>query len=120
MVRYARGYAGQQDWIGFHDDMFPQDTDNGKDWSFLAGLRKTQRTDNWKVAVIGGEMVPGKANQWLGKDFETTMGITERMLKRPITTSCAKTTPANGAENDAEIAPATPQARIVLRRSSSK
>lgn len=78
MVRYARGYAGEQDWIGFHDDMFPQDTDNGKDWSFLAGLRKTQRTDNWKVAVIGGEMVPGKADRWLGRDFETTMAITER------------------------------------------
>lgn len=77
MVRYARGYAGQQDWIGFHDDMFPQDTDNGKDWSFLAGLRKTHRTDNWKVAVIGGEMVPGKAHEWLGKDFETTMTMTE-------------------------------------------
>ncbi|MFO0885108.1 MAG: hypothetical protein U0894_13120 [Pirellulales bacterium] len=35
MVRYAKGYAGKQDWIGFHDDMFPQDTDNGEDWSFF-------------------------------------------------------------------------------------
>ncbi len=39
MVRYARDFAGQQPWIGFHDDMFPEDTDNGKDWSFLSGLR---------------------------------------------------------------------------------
>ncbi len=31
--------------------MFPQDTDNGEDWSFLAGLRQEQRTDNWKNAV---------------------------------------------------------------------
>lgn len=78
MVRYAKAYAGTQDWIGFHDDMFPEDTDNGKDWSFLAGLRNQQRTDNWKVAVVGGEMVPGKSTQWLGKDYETTM----RMLQR--------------------------------------
>jgi len=78
MVRYARSYAGQQNWIGFHDDMFPEDTDNGQDWSFLAGIRKANRIDNWKVAVIGGEMVPGKAEQWLGKDFETTTKMLER------------------------------------------
>lgn len=78
MVRYARGYAGQQKWLGFHDDMFPEDTDNGHDWSFLAGLRKAHRTDNWKVAVIGGEMVPGNAEQWLGKDIGTTRTMLER------------------------------------------
>lgn len=78
MVRYARGHAGRQDWIGFHDDMFPEDTDNGKDWSFLAGLRKAKRTENWKVAVVGGEMVPGKAERWLGADFKTTLTMLER------------------------------------------
>lgn len=78
MVRYARGYAGQQEWIGFHDDMFPEDTDNGKDWSFLAGLRQARRTENWKVAVIGGEMVPGQADRWLGEDFDTTLTMLER------------------------------------------
>lgn len=78
MVRYARGHAGQQDWIGFHDDMFPQDTDNGKDWSFLAGVRREQRADNWRVAVIGGEMVPGEAQRWLGDEFETTRTMLER------------------------------------------
>lgn len=78
MVRYARGYAGQQEWIGFHDDMFPEDTDNGMDWSFLAGMRTAQRTENWKVAVIGGEMVPDKANRWVGKDFGTTLAMLER------------------------------------------
>ncbi|GAA4445150.1 DUF4832 domain-containing protein [Novipirellula rosea] len=78
MVRYAKGYAGQQKWIGFHDDMFPQDTDNGKDWSFLAGLRTANRSDNWQVAVVGGEMVPNKANQWLGKDFGTTLTMANR------------------------------------------
>ena len=78
MVRYSRGHAGEQNWIGFHDDMFPEDTDNGKDWSFLAGLRTTKRTENWKVAVVGGEMVPGKADRWLGDGFETTLTMLER------------------------------------------
>lgn len=78
MVRYARDSAGEQDWIGFHDDMFPEDTDNGKDWGFLAGIRNSNRTENWKVAVIGGEMVPGKAEQWLGADLDTTWTMLQR------------------------------------------
>lgn len=78
MVRYAREYAGKQDWIGFHDDMFPEDTDNGKDWGFLAGLRREGRAENWKRAVVGGEMVPGKAPQWLGDDYSTTLEMLER------------------------------------------
>jgi len=78
MVRYAKGFAGRQNWIGFHDDMFPQDTDNGEDWSFLSGLRKSHRTENWQAAVVGGEMVPNQAQRWLGNDFDTTL----TMLKR--------------------------------------
>lgn len=78
MVRNASGFAGEQDWIGFHDDMFPEDTDNGKDWSFLAGLRAAGRTANWEQAVIGGEMVPGKAKQWLGTDFDRTLAMLNR------------------------------------------
>lgn len=78
MVRYARDYAGQQPWIGFHDDMFPEDTDNGKDWSFLSGLRSSGRTGNWKKAVVGGEMVPNKAKRWLGQGYETTRTMLER------------------------------------------
>jgi hypothetical protein len=62
MARSARGYAGSQAWLGFHDDMFPQDTDNGEDWSFLAGFRRSGRVDNWKKAAIGGEMVPRRAS----------------------------------------------------------
>lgn len=72
MVRYARGFAGQQSWIGFHDDMFPEDTDNGHDWSFLSGMKTAGRLNNWKSAVVGGEMVPGKASKWMGKDFDVT------------------------------------------------
>lgn len=77
MVRYARGHAAKQDWIGFHDDMFPEDTDNGEDWSFLAGLRRENRDENWKVAVVGGEMVPGAATKWLGQDYKTTLAMIE-------------------------------------------
>lgn len=78
MVRYATGYAGEQEWIGFHDDMFPEDTDNGKDWSFLSGIRKSGRTENWRNAVIGGEMVPDKAPRWLGDKFDTTVEMLQR------------------------------------------
>jgi len=78
MVRYARDYAGQLPWIGFHDDMFPQDTDNGEDWSFLSGLRNSGRMNNWNEAVVGGEMVPNKAGQWLGRKFETTQAMLDR------------------------------------------
>jgi len=78
MVRYARDYAGQQPWIGFHDDMFPEDTDNGNDWSFLSGLRSSGRTGNWRKAVVGGEMVPNKAKRWLGKEYDTALTMLER------------------------------------------
>lgn len=78
MVRYSRDYSGQQSWIGFHDDMFPADTDNGEAWSFLAGLRATGRTKNFRQAVVGGEMEPHKASQWMGAGFTTT----SEMLRR--------------------------------------
>lgn len=78
MVRYAKGYAGEQDWIGFHDDMFPEDIDNGEDWSFMAGLRATGRTNNWKSAVIGGEMVPNQGRRWMERGFP----LTTKMLNK--------------------------------------
>ena len=37
LARTASRFAGEQPWLGFHDDLFPEDTDNGRDWSFLAG-----------------------------------------------------------------------------------
>ena len=73
MARYARDDAGTRDWLGFHDDMFPEDTDNGQDWSFLAGIRRAGRSENWKRAPIGGEMVPGAARKWLGDPQTRTM-----------------------------------------------
>jgi Domain of unknown function (DUF4832) len=78
MARYARDSAGTQPWLGFHDDMFPEDTDNGHDWSFLAGLRRSARADNWKHAAIGGELVPHQAKKWVGASFKTTISMIER------------------------------------------
>jgi hypothetical protein len=77
-ARYARDYAGSKPWLGFHDDLLPEDTDNGQDWSFLAGLRRSGRADNWKLAAIGGEMVPLQAKRWLGEGFKTTLDTIER------------------------------------------
>jgi hypothetical protein len=34
MFRYAKDYVGQQPWIGFHDDYFPEDTGIEKDYYF--------------------------------------------------------------------------------------
>ena len=53
MARYARDHAGAQAWLGFHDDMFPEDTDNGQAWSFLSGFKRSGRSENWKRAAIG-------------------------------------------------------------------
>ncbi|MCR9296674.1 MAG: DUF4832 domain-containing protein [bacterium] len=99
MVRYARDYAGQQAWIGFHDDMFPEDTDNGKDWSFLAGLQQTGRSANWKSAVVGGEMVPNQAKLWLGQEYSTSM----TMLQRAHFTWVGPYCPALEESDDAEF-----------------
>ncbi len=78
LARTARGFAGEQPWLGFHDDMFPEDTDNGEAWSFLAVLRESGRAANWERAAIGGEMVPNQAGKWLGEGH----GQTSEMLGR--------------------------------------
>jgi hypothetical protein len=78
MARYAGGPAGEQPWLGFHDDMFPEDTDNGHDWSFLAKMRRAGRTDNWQRAAVGGEMVPHAAERLLGPDYELTSDMLGR------------------------------------------
>ena len=78
LARSARDEAGRQPWLGFHDDMFPEDTDNGQDWSFLATIRESNRAENWHRAAIGGEMVPGQARKWLGSGHEQT----EAMIRK--------------------------------------
>ena len=69
-ARTANGYAGTQAWIGYHDDLFPQDTDGNENWKFLPVIRQSGRTENWQVAAIGGEMDPGNAKTWLGPSFD--------------------------------------------------
>lgn len=78
LARYAKDDAGTRDWLGFHDDMFPEDTDNGQDWSFLAGLRTAGRMGNWERAAIGGEMVPDRAKRWLGEGYGQSVKMVER------------------------------------------
>ncbi len=73
MGRYPFGVLGQQAWLGFHDDMFPPDTDGTEDWKFLPKMRRSGRTNNWKVAAVGGEMEPGAADRWLGTGYSTTV-----------------------------------------------
>lgn len=78
MARYADGLPGEYTWMGFHDDMFPEDTDNGRPWSFLERLRRAKRVDSWQTTVIGGEMVPRQANKWLGKEWKFTLKMARR------------------------------------------
>jgi len=78
MARYADGLPGEYPRMGFHDDMFPEDTDNGKDWSFLARMRRTGRIETWKRTVIGGEMTPFRASEWLGKKWNVTLEMAKR------------------------------------------
>jgi hypothetical protein len=72
MARKPADYVGQQAWIGFHDDMFPEDTDGSEGWKFLPLMRTAKRTNNWKRSVVGGEMVFNGNQPWLGKDIKTT------------------------------------------------
>jgi hypothetical protein len=78
MTRYPGNYAGTLPWIGFFDDMFPEDTDGPEEWKFLPVMRASGRTENWKQAAIGGEMVPNAAKKWLGPEFDWTVRMLER------------------------------------------
>lgn len=77
MARYANEATGSMPRMGFHDDYFPGDTD-GEDWKFLPKIRQFGREENWRRAVIGGEMQPGKAMAWLGTQYDTTQTMIER------------------------------------------
>lgn len=70
MARTATDYLGKHAWMGFHDDMIPDDTLGPEDWKFLSNLKAAKRDVNWKVAPTGGEMVPGAAKRYLGTDWE--------------------------------------------------
>jgi hypothetical protein len=69
LARNASYRSCQLPWLGFHDDMIPSDTFGTEDWEFLPAIQKGGVGTNWKVAPLGGEMVPGAAAQYLGKDW---------------------------------------------------
>ena len=72
MARYPRGYAAIPKWLGFHDDMFPADTQNGKDWAFLTTLKASGQDKNWMVAPVGGEMEPFQSEKWMLPEYGNT------------------------------------------------
>lgn len=77
MARTPGDYAGKQAWLGFHDDLFPEDTDGPEGWKFLPRMRESKRTENWKRAVIGGEMDPNQARKWLGPGYDRTRNMVD-------------------------------------------
>ncbi|HXT57874.1 MAG TPA: DUF4832 domain-containing protein [Pirellulales bacterium] len=77
MARNPADYAGKQIWLGFHDDMLPEDTDGPEGWKFLPRLRSSGRTENWKRAAFGGEMVFNGNQRWLGADFAHMLKMVE-------------------------------------------
>lgn len=76
MGRTATGYLSQP-WMGYHDDMIPQDTIGPEDWKFLSNLKAAGRDANWKVAPTGGEMVPGAAGRYLGAEWPLLLRAVE-------------------------------------------
>ncbi|HJT35635.1 MAG TPA: DUF4832 domain-containing protein [Pirellulales bacterium] len=77
MARNPADYAGKQAWLGFHDDMLPEDTDGPEGWKFLPRLRSVGRTENWRRAIFGGEMVFNGNQRWLGPDFSHMLRMVE-------------------------------------------
>lgn len=73
MARNASYPSCQLPWLGFHDDMIPSDTFGTEDWEFIPAMIKGKVAENWKRAPTGGEMVPGAAKQYLGKDYDLLM-----------------------------------------------
>ena len=67
----------QVPWLGFHDDMIPDDTLGPENWQFVTSMNSGHVADNWKRAPTGGEMVPFAAHRYLGKDWD----LLERAVK---------------------------------------
>lgn len=69
-------------WMGYHDDMFPADTDywngEGEEWYFLPSLRRAGRDENWRVAAFGGEMVPNQGRYYLSTEWPRTLEMLRR------------------------------------------
>ncbi len=70
MARNPSYTSCKNNWIGFHDDMIPDDSDGSEAWKFLPSMAAAGLSNNWKVAPIGGEMVPGAAEKYLGDSWD--------------------------------------------------
>ena len=76
MARTATGTLARP-WMGYHDDMIPDDTMGAEEWKWIPNLTANGRKEAWKVAPTGGEMVPFAAERLLGKDWPTTLRAVE-------------------------------------------
>eukprot|EP01100_Stratorugosa_tubuloviscum_P015861 TRINITY_DN958_c0_g1_i1.p1 TRINITY_DN958_c0_g1~~TRINITY_DN958_c0_g1_i1.p1 ORF type:complete len:445 (-),score=229.34 TRINITY_DN958_c0_g1_i1:159-1493(-) len=74
LTRYPGGETGKQNWIGYHDDYFPDDT-NATGWGFIPTMKESGRLQNWRKAAIGAEMVPNAANTYLFNKWDQTMSM---------------------------------------------
>lgn len=77
MARNAEYLSAREPWLGYHDDMIPADTLGPDRWDFYPTLQRAGRADNWKVAPVGGEMVPGQAAKYLGSDWANLLKAVE-------------------------------------------
>ena len=91
--------TGKPSWIGYHDDYFPEDTDGPEAWKFLPALRQARRTENWKSAVFGAEMVPKAAAKYLGPEWKTTLTRARQMHLSWVGPYC----PANETQLSPEL-----------------
>ena len=99
MGRYpADRVTAEASWLGYHDDMFPEDSDDSESWKFLSMLKRGGRTENWKRGVIGGELVPGQSAKWLGEGWAQTKRMTDALHMSWVGPYC----PANEAKLTSE------------------
>ena len=66
MTRYPGGAAGAQDWLGFFDDLFPEDTDGPEGWQFLPTMEHSGRADNLEDGLHRRRNGAGKCGKMAG------------------------------------------------------
>lgn len=82
MARNPSYASCKRPWLGFHDDMIPDDTTGPEAWKLLPSMDAAGLSANWKVAPVGGEMVPGAAQKYLGESWDD---LTEAVKKGHMT-----------------------------------
>ncbi len=77
-ARSGKGELGKAEGLGYHDDLFPEDVDGPEPWMFVPSLRAAHRDENWRKAMIGGELAFRSEDRWLGPEFTHTNAMIER------------------------------------------